>query len=139
MIKALNFSKILGLKLSHSRFIILPVSITSIGNTLFAGTEHLGIFKLDTVITGVEKVKEIQNKVTIYPNPSTGQFNISFGATYYQQAIVEVFNIEGNLIITKAYQNSTKATIDITNNSKGMYLVKLICEGETHTVKICKD
>ncbi len=115
------------------------LSIVSIGNSLFAGTEHFGVFKLDTVFTGVESLKETQNEIKVYPNPNTGLFKISYGTTKVQNAFVDIYNVEGKLKFSQTYCNSTSATIDLSGYPNGMYLIKVVMERVSYVERIVKE
>jgi len=80
---------------------------------------------------------ETLNGVEIFPNPTTGEFTISFGTTPLQAVIVEIYNTEGRLILTKTFRNTTTATIDLTSNPHGMYLATLRVDGVFYSQKIC--
>jgi len=69
-------------------------------------------------VTGINEQASIHNNsinMKIYPNPSTGIFNISASAN------IEVYNLIGDLILS---ENNT-TSIDLTAAPKGMYYVKL--------------
>jgi uncharacterized repeat protein (TIGR01451 family) len=71
---------------------------------------------VNNFITTVALNDKIQSpNILIYPNPSTGLFNLSATVN------VEVYNIIGELISTT---NNTK-TIDLSNEPNGIYFVKL--------------
>jgi uncharacterized repeat protein (TIGR01451 family) len=67
-----------------------------------------------TTTVGNTSISE-NNKLFVYPNPSTGVFTISSAAN------IEVYNIVGELIL---FENNA-TSIDITAAPKGMYFVKL--------------
>jgi uncharacterized repeat protein (TIGR01451 family) len=67
-----------------------------------------------TTTVGNTSISE-NNKLFVYPNPSTGVFTISSVAN------IEVYNIVGELIL---FENNA-TSIDITAAPKGMYFVKL--------------
>jgi hypothetical protein len=76
----------------------------------------------------------VADKVTIYPNPSTGIFNISL----QEDATVEVHDMLGKVI----YANKVKAgnnTIDISNYQSGLYILKLTTENGSAIKKIIKE
>jgi uncharacterized protein (TIGR02145 family) len=67
--------------------------------------------------------KDITPGPNIYPNPSTGIVNIAF-AESTQNSRVYVSNSFGQVVLTKNINTST-SILDLTNNAKGMYFVKV--------------
>ena len=92
-------------------------------------------YELISQTTGLVKPID-NNEIMIYPNPNNGQFTISFGKIQPQQATIEMYNLYGYRMFTNFYQNLTTTTINLKNNSKGIYLLKLIIVGKTISKKI---
>lgn len=68
---------------------------------------------------------ETQSDILIYPNPFTGKFQFEIaGLELLENAVLEIFNMQGGLIIQKAMANN-KMEIDITDSPKGAYFVKI--------------
>lgn len=93
------------------------------------------------IASGVADVKGFSSgqDIIIYPNPSNGQFNIILGEVPYRVAMVEVCDLEGRLILSSAIHNKTRATIDLSGHARGVYLVKLVIDGEIVNRKIFMD
>ena len=67
----------------------------------------------------------------VYPNPSLGSFNISFTSEEVQQLKVNVVNLVGEIIISEnleQFSGEYTKQIDLTDNAKGIYLVKIETE-----------
>jgi hypothetical protein len=80
----------------------------------------------------------IQTKnIQIYPNPTKEKINISFGTISYGNAIVEITNMDGKQIYLNTFRDIAISTIDLTGNQKGIFLIKLIIDGEIIIKKIC--
>lgn len=93
---------------------------------VFAGCGNISSWKSKQESYSEEQ-EEIgdQNALRIFPNPSNGQFTIENSANIEK---IEVYNIVSDLILQKIpLSNST--TIDVTNNAKGVYLVKITTGG----------
>jgi Putative Ig domain/Secretion system C-terminal sorting domain/WD40-like Beta Propeller Repeat len=120
----------------------------------FSGTpDTAGIFKIKVMATDTAKasvsaqftltIKNISTsiyqikgqKISIFPNPTSGLVSIYFGAIQ-QQAFVEIFNITGKSILTQTIQNISNTTIDLSGCPKGMYLLNLTVENEIFNEKI---
>lgn len=75
------------------------------------------------------------NKFSFYPNPVKDILNINYSKTISQ---ISVFNIVGQEVAVKSI-NDNQTQIDMSNLSKGTYLVKVTSEGLTQTIKVLKD
>ncbi len=76
--------------------------------------------------TGIYEPEKI-NRLTLYPNPSNGNFIIesnSGNTGQVQKQLLQVFDITGRLILSQIIQNS-RETIDATNLVQGVYDVRL--------------
>jgi hypothetical protein len=80
---------------------------------------------------------EHQNQVTIYPNPSKGIFTIQTNNKIEKE--ITVTDLLGNIILKSETQSrglGTKSEIDLSSQSKGIYLVKVMMDGKTTVKKI---
>lgn len=95
---------------------------TSICNTTFVGVVEL----------------EFGNEFSIYPNPTTGQFQLELGASYNENLTVEIKNAIGQVVENKMVVSSNQTTLNI-EGSAGVYFVEIRNEaGETANLKIVK-
>lgn len=73
--------------------------------------------------------------ITIYPNPSTGIFNI----VSQQNASVEIYDLLGKLVYSQSLVSGTNS-IDISNFNAGVYLLKATdANGNTEIHKLIKN
>jgi hypothetical protein len=74
------------------------------------------------------------NDISIYPNPSNGKFQLSSGSLQFiKTSNIEIYNMQGR----KVYQSEiTKSEIDLSNQPKGMYLIKIVNNQLITTKKI---
>ncbi len=62
--------------------------------------------------------------ISIYPNPTNGLFTIDMGS--YDEAVnYTITSIDGRIVTQKSNVIDNKITIDLGNESKGVYLLKL--------------
>ncbi|WP_375560558.1 T9SS type A sorting domain-containing protein [Bernardetia sp. OM2101] len=74
---------------------------------------------------------------SIYPNPSTGIFNVRFGTSLSADTQVTVFDGIGRSIKTQTFEKgSQKFTIDLKNQPKGIYLIHFNQNGNTYSKAI---
>lgn len=108
------------------------VQVTDVYGCIAADT-----IEIDYVLTVSEASKDIS--FGIYPNPTTGQFNIVIEGTIHQSFSLDIMNLEGRLIKhEKIFVNQATYTqqIDLLNFAKGVYMVRLMNEGLVITKKL---
>lgn len=101
----------------------------------------------NTVTTQVALVSAIKNhssgegKVSVYPNPNNGIFNLEFTANYTSPLSISLYDITGKLVYQNQLQHHQKSVvrIDTQNLAGGMYTVILKTDKEQLTEKIMID
>ena len=80
-------------------------------------------------------VNEVSNEtqISIYPNPTSGTFNI-FTSEQIKNGSIEIYNVVGGLIFSQKIINQQN-TIDLKNQASGLYFVKVISDGEVVGMK----
>ena len=93
----------------------------------------------EEVITGEEDLK--QDVFKIYPNPSkTGLFNIHFGTVILEDIQISIFDGIGRKIYTTTFKKGNQDfTINLQNNTNGMYLIRFNQNGSTYSKQIIID
>ena len=86
---------------------------------------HFATAAVDNTIRANEEVK-------LYPNPASGEINIS---SSYHQKHVEIYNFMGELLLQKD-SNSETVKLDISRLPSGMYCVRV---NEAQVVKFVKE
>ena len=88
-----------------------------------------------SVITGEEDLKSDLFK--IYPNPSKGIFNIHFGTVLLDDIQITVFDGIGRKVYTTTFTKGNQDfTINLENNSSGMYMIHFNQNNSIHTKQI---
>lgn len=87
-------------------------------------------FKSQPLNTSVPTLS-VQNSVSIYPNPSSGEFTMQ--STLHNLQEVEVYNALGEKVITKSL-NSKSCVLHM--NQEGIYFVKMTSNGKIFTKKL---
>jgi hypothetical protein len=82
---------------------------------------------------GVQEL--VSDKVSVYPNPSTGVLNITLTGALAQHTSIEVYDAIGKLVLAKSLTNEMN-TINISNLDNGIYLFKIL--NNSSAVKIGK-
>ncbi|MFO0322119.1 MAG: T9SS type A sorting domain-containing protein [Bacteroidota bacterium] len=81
-----------------------------------------------------EKVINSHNKFNCYPNPNNGIFEVSLpnDETY----TIEVFDLIGKKIFSKANCSSNKIDINLSEQTKGFYIIQVFNTNQTQTQKL---
>jgi hypothetical protein len=92
-------------------------------------------FSLKVVGKPTSSINFAIDDIQVYPNPAKNKINLSFGSMQYKTAIVNISNMSGKLIISDTCHNLSTATIELTGNTKGIYILNLIIDGQKFNKK----
>jgi hypothetical protein len=98
----------------------LPPIGESFVDTLTTNTDFVRINSL----TDVEYIRSTKS-FRIYPNPHPGIFTIEWNDETISEFIIQVFNMMGKPVYTRQHAQPGKTQVDISNQAKGIYFVKL--------------
>ena len=87
-------------------------------------------FYINNAITNLNSIES--EKISIYPNPTTGLFTIE----KTQGFNVQIIDINGRIIKQLSNVDQTQLNIDLSNQPSGIYIVKLFNNSEIKTTKI---
>ncbi|MEI6487489.1 MAG: T9SS type A sorting domain-containing protein [Bacteroidota bacterium] len=87
---------------------------------------------------GVAENISLESTFSIYPNPSTGEFNIEIKQNGLQNVSIKVLNVIGQTLLQKALTNAGSGiySLDLTNEPKGIYFVEISANNEKTVKKI---
>lgn len=119
----------------------------NVGNT---GTYYLGLhvqnsdslvgFSIDDLNISVDSGLGISsltnNPFSVYPNPSSGIFNINLKENSPAGFKIEIIDQSGNLIFSKPTEKLHNYIIDLQEQPAGIYFLRIISENGIHTRKI---
>lgn len=88
--------------------------------------------KISTKVTKEEIVTEADG-IALYPNPSNGEFTVSYTNSNKTYAI-EIFSMLGQTVYSK--ENIKQSSVQISNLPKGIYLIKITDDSKTTNKKI---
>ena len=75
--------------------------------------------------------------ISVYPNPTTGEFRIDFKDTWQGDVNCKITDIFGRSIYTNVLDNQSSNSshqVDIRDSNDGVYLVQLV-QGDKKTMK----
>ena len=73
-------------------------------------------------VTGIT-ISTIENALSIYPNPSSGIYQISLGGLEIQN--IRVYDLIGNVLLQAEILDNKKALINLSNQIDGVYFVEV--------------
>jgi len=82
---------------------------------------------------------EILNSLNVFPNPAENILNVNFSISTPQNILLTLSTITGQAIYTQQIDSFTgtySKTIDLTDISKGIYLLKVVGEKGTVNKKV---
>lgn len=85
----------------------------------------LSVIKDDADIIKIKSLKATKDKVSIYPNPNSGNMNIKIDLAKDSNVILNIFTVDGNLVKTVENIKTTNGRVDFnfqSNLQKGVYL-----------------
>ncbi len=99
-----------------------------------------GMYKYTGAINlGVEALNRNDARMRVYPNPTSGVFNIQIGGAEFVDAILSVSDVSGRIIFTQTLSNSTyliEEKIDLSGIAKGIYFVNVKNGGTNFSDKL---
>ena len=93
------------------------------------------------VVQGIEFTK-IDENISIFPNPSKGEFKIQFSDTWKGDIDLEIIDIFGRPIYDDKLNNndgSSSHEVDISSSNDGLYLIQLIQGEKKAMFKLVKE
>ncbi|MEL6812854.1 MAG: M14 family zinc carboxypeptidase [Bacteroidota bacterium] len=92
--------------------------------------------KINIVGEGQLSIEEVDNaQFTVYPNPVNDMLHIT---TPLENYTIEMYTVQGQ-IINRILNNNGSQSIDYSNLSSGIYLLKLTSLGASQTLRIVKQ
>lgn len=111
-----------------------PLTLYTVNGTDINGCENSTQFQVRvTACTGIGETLSQNQNIFIYPNPSSGIFNVDFGNIENKE--IRIVNLTGQVVQSFSTDEQT-TTIDITEHAKGIYFVHCTIGNTTHSFKI---
>lgn len=96
-------------------------------------------FNAPATTTNIRDINGAEAKVSVYPNPSTAQFNINILSSAEQKWTVEILDMNGRLIESRQ-TDSIQWKIDASRWAAGEYLMKVVSgSGDVKVLKLIRE
>lgn len=91
---------------------------------------HIGSVRFGKTATGIQLIKNNAVRVSTYPNPSTGRFELNFLSAKSETVLVEVTDVVGRVVYTKPVtlisgQNNIELNLADQSVAKGVMFVNI--------------
>nr|WP_299205017.1 T9SS type A sorting domain-containing protein [uncultured Brumimicrobium sp.] len=113
------------LKIDNFRFYEFPITQTDIA----------ALYNEKNNTVGVEDIESSEN-ISIYPNPTNGDFSIDLGETI-QSLTIYITDITGKEVYSNGYKSTQKVNLNL-NDSPGVYFVTIEADGVQSKYKLIK-
>lgn len=99
---------------------------------------YLDNININEQTVGIHEVatNNISLDFQISPNPSNGMFNLHFSQPIEQSATLQVFDLLGKSVYLDNHVTGSDFSINLSGNSAGIYLVKLVSNGQSLVKKV---
>lgn len=90
---------------------------------------------------GIDSEDEIMEHIKIYPNPVRDYLNINVNNTLNSDVRINLYDLNGKLIVEKEINASMDSRLDMTKLSHGLYFltIKTLNNRYNNTIKIIKQ
>lgn len=120
-------------------------SLTPAGDFAKSETENLVLKANSAAKTQAQSQEVVENnkntlqstfETSIYPNPTDNVLNVRFDESEGQEFQIQLYNLQGQLMVERTSANDNVVTLDVANLPAGIYLVKIADDYQTKTQKV---
>jgi subtilisin-like proprotein convertase family protein len=107
----------------------LPVDVDGIGNYTLRVTDVNGCTNTSNMVSITDSAS---SRVFIYPNPTSGQFQVRYQSMVNNAGLsggVNIYNAMGKRVLTQAYSISipySRMDVDLSGHGTGVYMVQVV-------------
>ena len=109
------------------------------GKHLFAGTDSGGVWKMSVPILGINEIKNNENHILTYPNPTTSNITIDAGNLQSKVNDLRMYDVVGNLILEKSININNKTSLNVSAFPSGIYIMEITTENGVAEKKFIKE
>lgn len=107
----------------------------SSGNVYVAADWNLYVLKLNNWPTWLNTIELEKKSVKVFPNPARNEIQIEAGFDTFE--MVEILDFSGKVLLS--IEHNLDKSIDVSDLSQGIYLIKLSNSNGDHVVKFIKE
>ncbi|HOJ24077.1 MAG TPA: T9SS type A sorting domain-containing protein [Bacteroidales bacterium] len=86
-----------------------------------------------------KNINYVKENIVIYPNPTSGNFNIEFINQNEKYSTINIYDLTGKIIYKKTNISQDIINIDISKYNNGIYFIKIINQNNTYFKKLIKQ
>ena len=76
------------------------------------------------------------SKISVFPNPAREQVTLQFNTTSFENAVAQFYTLRGQMVKHMDLSKDKQQTLDISDLSTGVYLIKVDSEESSQTIKL---
>ena len=109
----------------------LSPSVISSSGGYFTSTDNIltqGFQQPEDYFVGITETPESTGEVLIYPNPSNGNFTLSYYNYNTSNNVIKLYNLVGQVVLTKTvaqFNGLNTVNFDLSNLNQGIYLLEI--------------
>jgi fibronectin-binding autotransporter adhesin len=88
------------------------------------------------LVTANNSATQVNEQVSLFPNPAKGAFNLDLSAMSVESASVKVMNANGSVVKELTASSSLPVEVSTAGLNKGIYLVQVTAENKVATKKV---
>jgi hypothetical protein len=92
--------------------------------------------------TEINTIDEAVDNISLYPNPSSGLFNLEMMINIADAYTIDVTDVLGQVVYTKnisGFSGSYKTTLDLQDHAKGVYVISLMASTGKKVMKLINE
>jgi hypothetical protein len=125
-----------GFFTSGSAMLSTTVAEMTMVETFSAGSNILtqGFQQPEVVTVGIEETPVVSGDISIYPNPTSGSFVLSFNSNGNSESNIMLYNLAGQMVMQKQVSpisGLNTVNFDISSLAQGMYILELSASNAT--------
>nr|WP_321353677.1 alpha-amylase family glycosyl hydrolase [uncultured Draconibacterium sp.] len=90
-------------------------------------------FEEPSIVTDIDEIENTADNLQIYPNPVSGKLTVSSDKTI---STIQLFSVAGTMQFETSDVSENKVEINVQDYTPGVYLIRVIQDGDSSTQKV---